>query len=107
LSLRDRHRPWSRDAHRATTVSRLGLLVHVQGHGFSDQIHELGFVEPAALEDINRPVAFASKPALISRCSSFSVAPLKKLILTWSLKAPSALTIPPCEETAVFHFHSS
>src|SRR5262245_13822488 len=52
-------------------------------------------------------VALASRPALNRPCGSSSEAPLKKLILTWSLKAPTATTLPLCDQMGVFHFHSS
>src|SRR5215469_647980 len=39
-------------------------------------------------------VALASRPALKRRSGSSSEAPLKKLILQWSWKAPAAMTLP-------------
>src|SRR5882672_7829945 len=52
-------------------------------------------------------VAFASRPALKSPCGSSRNAPLKKFTFTWSLKPPTAQTIPSRFQTAVFHFQSS
>src|SRR5437762_13116951 len=51
--------------------------------------------------------SFASRPALKSLCGSSREAPLKKLSLTWSLKAPAEQTLPPLVQTAVPHFQSS
>src|SRR5262245_30463715 len=55
---------------------------------------------------IDRDV-FASRPLLNKPCGSGNDAPLKKLILMWSLKAPSAHTLPLALHTAVCHLKSS
>src|SRR5262245_49343300 len=55
---------------------------------------------------IDRDV-FASRPLLNNPCGSGNDAPLKKLILMWSLNAPSAHTLPLALHTAVCHLNSS
>src|SRR5215510_15250458 len=52
-------------------------------------------------------VPLASRPALNNLFESARDAPLKKLIFTWSLNAPSAQTRPLEVHTAVPHFTSS
>src|SRR5215813_11865827 len=52
-------------------------------------------------------VPLASRPALNNFFGSVSDAPLKKLIFTWSLNAPTAQTRPLEVHTAVPHFTSS
>src|SRR6267143_5258076 len=52
-------------------------------------------------------VFLASSPALKSLCGSGRLAPWKKFIFTFPLKAPTATTSPSWDQTAVSHFHSS
>ena len=52
-------------------------------------------------------VALASRPALKRPFGSSRDAPLKKLILTCSLKAPREMTFPLWVQTGVPHFQSS